>query len=145
MASISRARRAWAASASGAMRGGKGGDEVLREALHNFVSRAKTLDTASLFTHLGSLGLDGQARVLQTQTRAEFRLAPDASPAEAARNWWSLYELMDFSIDMLRTQRDEAQALWLANPDDRAACDRLMRYNELLTRARSGAAGLEEI
>ncbi|MDE1884185.1 MAG: DNA primase [Rhodospirillales bacterium] len=122
-----------------------GEDEVLREALHDFVSRAKTLDTASLFTHLGSLGLDGQARVLQTQTRAEFRLAPDASPAEAARNWWSLYELMDFSIDMLRTQRDEAQALWLANPDDRAACDRLMRYNELLTRARSGAAGLEEI
>ncbi|MBU6448604.1 MAG: DNA primase [Rhodospirillales bacterium] len=120
-------------------------DEPLRQALHGFVSRAKTLDTSSLFTHLDSLGLGGQARALQEQTRAEFRLAPGASPAEAARNWWSLYELMDFSIDMLRTQRDEAQALWLANPDDRAACDRLMRYNELLTRARSGATGLEEI
>ncbi len=119
-------------------------DEVLREALHNFVSRAKTLDTSSLFTHLGTLGLSGQAGALQSQANAEFRLAPDASPAEAARNWWSLYELMDFSIDMLRTQRDEAQALWLANPDDRAACDRLMRYNELLARARSGAAGAEE-
>ncbi|HTQ70045.1 MAG TPA: DNA primase [Acidocella sp.] len=119
-------------------------DEVLREALHGFVSRAKALDTASLFTHLDSLGLGGQARALQTQAGAEFRLAPDASPADAARNWWSLYELMDFSIDMLRTQRDEAQALWLANPDDRAACDRLMRYNELLTRARSGAAGVED-
>ncbi len=120
-------------------------DEVLREALHDFVSQAKTLDTSSLFSHLDSLGLGGQARALQQQVRAEFRLAPDASTAEAARNWWSLYELMDFSIDMLRAQRDEAQALWLTNPDDRAACDRLMRYNELLARARSGAAGLEEI
>ena len=120
-------------------------DEPLREALHDFVSHAKTLDTSFLFTHLDSLGLGGHARALQQQIRAEFRLAPSASPAEAARNWWSLYELMDFSIDMLRTQRDEAQALWLSNPDDRAACDRLMRYNELLARARSGAAGLEEI
>ncbi len=119
-------------------------DEPLREALHGFVSQAKTLDTSALFTHLDTLGLGGQARELQQQTRAEFRLAPDASPAEAARNWWSLYELMDFSIDMLRMQRDEAQALWLSNPDDRAACDRLMRYNELLARARSGAAGLDE-
>lgn len=119
-------------------------DEVLREALHGFLSRAKTLDTSSLFTHLDDLGLSGQARALQAQAGAEFRLAPDASLAEAARNWWSWYELMDFSIDMLRSQRDEAQALWLANPDDRAACDRLMRYNELLARARSGAAGAEE-
>ncbi|MGE4482469.1 DNA primase [Acidocella sp.] len=119
-------------------------EEVLREALRDFVSRAKTLDTASLFTHLDSLGLGGPARALREDANAEFRLAPEASPAEAARNWWSLYELMDFSIDMLRTQRDEAQALWLANPDDRAACERLVRYNELLARARSGAAGNED-
>ncbi|GAN78739.1 DNA primase [Acidocella aminolytica] len=119
-------------------------DEPLREALHGFVSQAKTLDSASLFTHLGSLGLGEQARALQTQANVEFRLAQDASPAEAVRNWWSLYELMDFSIDMLRMQRDEAQAFWLANPQDRAACDRLIRYNQLLERARSGAAGVEE-
>lgn len=120
-------------------------DETLREALHGFVSKARTLDSGSLFTHLGQLGLDEQARAVQAQASSEFRLAPEASPAEAARSWWSLYELMDFSIGMLQAQRDEAQAIWLANPDDRAACDRLMRYNELLARARSGGTGLEEI
>ncbi len=35
-------------------------DEALRHALHGFVSRAKTLDTSSLFTHLDSLGLGGR-------------------------------------------------------------------------------------
>jgi len=116
-------------------------DERLRHALHDFAAHAKHLDSANLFTHLESLGLAEQARALQSQAASEYRLAPDASPAEAAQSWWSWYSLMDFSIDMLRAQRDEAQALWLAHPDDQAACARLMKYNELLAAARAGEAG----
>lgn len=120
-------------------------DEPLREALHNFVVHARTLDRHSLETHLRDAKLEGLMNEVKTQARAEFRLALDASPAEIARSWWSLYELMDFSIDMLSSQRDEAQALWLANPDDRVAWDRLIRYNQLLERARSGVSGTEEV
>ncbi|WP_168118405.1 hypothetical protein [Acidocella sp. MX-AZ02] len=72
-------------------------------------------------------------------------LIKGASPAEAGRSWWSLYELMDFSIDSLRRQRDEAQAFWLAHPEDQSASDRFIRYVQLLDRARTGAAGVEEI
>ena len=118
-------------------------DEPLRTALHDFVVQTSNLDRDSLTTHLRLARLDELAEEVQAQARAEFRFAMDASTAEAARNWWSLYELMDFSIDMLSAQRDEAQVAWLANPDDRVACDRLIRYNQLLGRARSGMSGTE--
>lgn len=120
-------------------------DEPLRAALHIFVSQAEKLDRESLETHLKSAELDGLRREVQTQAQADFRLSVDVSPAEAARSWWSLYELMDFSIDTLRTQRDEARAVWLAQPDDRVAWDRLVRYNQLLERARSGTSGADEV
>ncbi len=119
-------------------------DEPLRHALHDFAARAKHLDAANLFTHLESLGLAGQARAVEAQAASEYRLAPDASPAEAAQSWWSWYSLMDFSIDMLRAQRDEAQAFWLAHPEDAAACARLMKYNQLLAAARAGEAGIPD-
>ena len=61
-----------------------------------------------------------------------------------AQSWWSWYSLMDFSIDMLRAQRDEAQAFWLAHPEDQAACARLMKYNELLAAARAGETGIPD-
>lgn len=120
-------------------------DEVLREALHSFVSSGKTLDSESLLTHLRSLGLDGQAQEVHVLAKTELSLIKDASPAEAGRSWWSLYELMDFSIGMLQAQCDEARAFYSANPTDRAALDRLTNYLQLLDRARSGAAGLEEL
>lgn len=119
-------------------------DEPLRAALHDFIAGTGNLDREALKANLRRAELETLMNEVQAQARAEFRLAGDASPAEAARNWWSLYELMDFSIDMLRAQRDEAQAVWLANPDDRVACDRLIRYNQLLERARSGLSGGEE-
>lgn len=119
-------------------------DEPLRAALHDFVTEARHLDREALKTHLKRAKLDELMEYVQARARAEFRLLLEISPAEAARNWWSLYELMDFSIDMLRTQRDEAQAIWLTNTDDRVAWDRLIRYNQLLERARSGLSGVEE-
>ncbi|MCB5944927.1 DNA primase [Acidocella sp. KAb 2-4] len=120
------------------------GDEALRHALHGFAAQARHLDSENLLTHLESLGLAGQARALLAQAASEYRLAPDASPAEAAQSWWSWYSLMDFSIDMLRAQRDEAQAFWLAHPEDQAACARLMKYNELLAAARAGETGIPD-
>jgi DNA primase len=119
-------------------------DEPLRQALHDFAACAAHLDAASLFTHLEGLGLAARARAVQAQAAAEYRLAPDASPAEAADAWWSWYSLMDFSIEMLRAQRDEAEAFWLAHPDDAAACARLVKYNQLLAAARAGEAGNSE-
>ncbi len=118
-------------------------EEELRQALHDFAISAKRLDTASLFTHLQGLGLAEAAEIVQAQAGAELRLPPDAHTSEAAQSWWSLYSLMEFSIDMLRAQRDEAQARWLAQPDDAAALRRLIKYNELLRAAQTGEAGLE--
>ncbi|WP_234730099.1 DNA primase [Acidocella facilis] len=120
-------------------------DEPFREALHAYVLSGKTLDTESLLTHLRRLGLAARAAELAALAKTELSLIKGASPAEAGRSWWSLYELMDFSIDSLRRQRDEAQAFWLAHPEDQSASDRFIRYVQLLDRARTGAAGVEEI
>jgi DNA primase len=79
--------------------------------------------------------------MIEAVAAEDFRPAPDASPAEVAETWWSWYILMDFSIDMLRVQRDEAQAHWAANQEDPAAWKRLIKYNELLKRAMSGEYG----
>lgn len=121
------------------------GDEALRLSLHEFVTQTGPLDRKALETHLRRTNLNGLADDVRAQARAEFRLAKDASPAEAARSWWSLYELMDFSIHMLSAQRDEAQGAWLADPGDKVAWDRLVRYNQLLERARSGMSGAAEL
>jgi DNA primase len=113
-------------------------EDVLRAALHQAAAR-RPLDSEKLFTHLEQSGLAGKAREVQALAQKDYRLPKDASPAEAADAWWSLYGLMEFSIDMLRSQRDDAQAYWLAHQDDLAAWERLKTYNELLTRARTGA------
>jgi DNA primase len=113
----------------------------LRDALNSFGGTEKTLDTQNLFTHLSELGLLDEARMIEAVAAEDFRPAPDASPAEVAETWWSWYILMDFSIDMLRVQRDEAQAHWAANQEDPAAWKRLIKYNELLKRAMSGEYG----
>jgi DNA primase len=119
-------------------------EDRLRHALHDFATNTKRLDTKNLFNHLVHSGLAEQARLVQALAAGDYRLAPDASPAEAAQSWWSWYSLMDFSIDMLRAQRDEAQAYWVAHQDDRAAWDRLKKYNELLRNTLSGEAGTAE-
>ncbi len=120
-------------------------DEALREALHAFASTGKPLDTDSLLSHLRSLGMDQQVRALEALAKAELSLLREASLAEAEDAWWDFYESMDFSRSELQAQCDEAKAFYDANPTDRAALDRLTRYLHLLDRARSGAAGLEEI
>jgi DNA primase len=112
--------------------------ETLRAALHSFAEHAKTLDTESLFTHLTALGLADEARLIEAVAAEDYRPDPELSPAEAAKNWWSWYILMDFSIDMLRQQRDEQQNFWTAHPDDAAAWDRLVKYNQLLEQAMRG-------
>jgi DNA primase len=113
----------------------------LREVVSGFASGTKTLDTDRLFTHLGSLGLADEARQLLAAAAEEHRLDPAASPAEVAQTWWSWYILMDFSIDMLRSQRDEQQQYWSAHQDDHAAWARLVKYNELLRQAMAGEYG----
>jgi DNA primase len=110
----------------------------LREALSGFASGTKTLDMERLFTHLGDFGLADEARRLMAAAAVEHRLDPAASPAEVAQTWWSWYILMDFSIDMLRSQRDEQQQYWSAHQDDHAAWARLVKYNELLRQAMAG-------
>jgi DNA primase len=113
----------------------------LREVVSGFAGGTKTLDTDRLFTHLGSLGLADEARRLLAAAAEEHRLDPAASPAEVAQTWWSWYILMDFSIDMLRSQRDEQQQYWSAHQDDHAAWARLVKYNELLRQAMAGEYG----
>jgi DNA primase len=113
----------------------------LRDALSSFVGVAKTLDTESLFTHLSQLGLSDEARLIEAIAVEDFRPDPDASPAQVAETWWSWYILMDFSIEMLRAQRDEHEQFWKAHQDDSGAWSRLIKYNELLRQAMAGECG----
>jgi DNA primase len=113
----------------------------LREAFSGFAGGIKTLDTDGLVTHLGKLGLSDEARQIVAAAAEEHRLDPAASPAEVAQTWWSWYILMDFSIDMLRSQRDEQQRYCLEHQDDRAAWTRLAKYIELLHQAMAGEYG----
>jgi DNA primase len=117
----------------------------IRDALSSFACGTKTLDTSTLFTHLTELGLADEARLIEALSAEDHRLDADASLAEIAKTWWSWYILMDFSIDMLRSQRDEQQNYWMNHQDDAAAWGRLVKYNELLRQARTGEYGDEEI
>jgi DNA primase len=118
--------------------------EPLRDALHTYAERAKTLDIDTLFTHLSELGLAEQARVVEAVAAQDYRPDPDSSLSDAAQTWWSWYILMDFSIDMLRAQRDEQQRFWAQNPYDKDAWGRLVKYNELLKQAMAGEYGAAE-
>jgi DNA primase len=116
----------------------------IRESLSSFVGVAKTLDTESLFTHLSELGLSEEARLIEAVAAEDFRPDPDASPAQVAETWWSWYILMDFSIEMLRAQRDEQEQFWKVHQDDSGAWNRLIKYNELLRQAMAGEYGEPE-
>ncbi len=110
----------------------------LRAEISNFAADAKTLDSEGLFTHLGGLGLAEEARIVEAVAASHYRPDPAQSPAETVAAWWSWYLLMDFSIEMLRQHRDEQQRFWEANQQDAEAWARLVKYNELLARARLG-------
>jgi len=117
------------------------GEARLRDALNNFVADKKHLDSKNLLTHLSGLGLDQDVGVVCALAARDHRPEPDASPAQIAQTWWSWYSLMDFSLETLRAQRDDAQRDWLANPYDPSAWSRLIKYNELIKRAEAGEAG----
>jgi DNA primase len=110
----------------------------IRESLNRFAATTKNLDRESLFTHLTELGFADQVRLIEVVAAENFRPDPAVGLSEIAQIWWSWYILMPFSIDTLRSQRDEAQAAWIASPDDQAACDRMVRYNLLLKQAQAG-------
>jgi DNA primase len=115
--------------------------EKIRAALHDYAAGTEILDTAGLLTHLTQLGLAEEARLIAADAAEDCRDEPDQSPADAAKSWWSWYILMDFSIDMLRQQRDEQQVFWCAHQDDQAAWNRLVKTNELLQQAQIGEYG----
>ena len=81
----------------------------LRDALNSFAADEKSLDSKNLFTHLSELGLDDAAERILALAAQDHRPDPNASLAEVAEKWWSWYILMDFSIELLRSQRDEAK------------------------------------
>ncbi len=110
----------------------------LRNAISNFAADAKNLDSDGLFNHLSGLALAEEAKIVEAVAANHYRPDPEQSPAETVAAWWSWYLLMDFSIDMLRQHRDEQQRFWEANQQDLDAWARLVKYNELLARARLG-------
>lgn len=112
--------------------------ERLRDALASYISLTNTLDTEGLFTHLSGLGLAEEARLVVAVATQHHRPGANQSPAEVAEAWWSWYHLMRVNIAMLRSQRDQDQQAWIANPGDQAAAARLIKSNELLMRALAG-------
>jgi DNA primase len=110
----------------------------LRGEISNFVAGAKTLDSETLLTHLSGLGLAEEARLVEATAAGHYRPDSAQNPAETVAAWWSWYLLMDCNMEMLRQHRDEEQLHWQANPDDPEAWARLVKYNELLARARHG-------
>lgn len=112
----------------------------LRSALSSFALTTKSLDSEALVAHLTALGLGDEVRAVLSSI-ADHSAISQVSPARAAEMFWSWYSLMDFSIETLRSQRDEEQAFWAAHQDDQAAWQRLVHYNLLLRRAQSGEDG----
>ena len=117
-------------------------EALIRDAMNGFAASAKTLDTASLFTHLTELGLGDEASRIMALAAADHRPDPEESPSETSDKWWSWYILMDFSIEMLRTQRDELLVQFNVEKKD-SVLPQLIRCNELLRRALAGEAGEE--
>jgi DNA primase len=117
---------------------------ALRDALGQFTAQEKPLDSPTLFTHLHELGLAEQAQLIGRQAAQDFRALEDDSLSAAAQRWWGWYNLMDDSLNRLRAQCDEQQRALAANPDDKAALARLIRYTELLVAARSGEFGIAD-
>ncbi len=115
----------------------------LRDALHDYAAGTNALDRETLLAHLGQFGMAKEARLIEAIAAQEYRPETGLSPAEAAKNWWSWYILMDLSIDMLRQQRDEQQQFWSAHQEDEAAWARLIKYNQLLRQAQAGEYGAE--
>ena len=115
----------------------------LRDALHDYAAGTNALDRETLLAHLGQFGMAEEARLIEAIAAQDYRPEPGLSPAEAAKNWWSWYILMDISIDMLRQQRDEQQQFWSAHQEDEAAWARLIKYNQLLRQAQAGEYGAE--
>ena len=110
----------------------------LRAQISDFATHAKALDSEGLLTHLSGLGLAEEARIVEAVAASHYRPDPAQNPADTVAAWWSWYLLMDCNIELLRQQRDEQQRAWEANPQDSEACARLIKYNELLARARLG-------
>jgi DNA primase len=110
----------------------------LREQISHFADEAKIVDRDGLFNRLRGIGLADEARIVQSVAEPHYRPDSEARAAEIAEAWWSWYLLMDCSVDMLRQHRDEQQRFWEANQHDSDAWARLVKYNELLVRAKQG-------
>ena len=70
--------------------------DQLREAMHDWLEASPTLDSATLLSHLEASGLaEEAARISSTSQGVLPRcVRPGAMPAEAAEEWWSLFELL---------------------------------------------------
>jgi hypothetical protein len=93
----------------------------------------ETLQSQSLLTYLRDPGLSADV----SYVLATSPLPSGASLAEASDGWWELFGLMRASRNRLREQRDEQQRLYLENPDDRSAAEKLIKLNLILLKAES--------
>jgi DNA primase len=107
----------------------------LRDGFAKFHGRSKTLDSASLLTHLDESGLTAVATQVLAMSPLPACAAPAATLAEAADGWWEMFGLMRASRNRLREQRDEQQRHYLQNPTDPIAVEKLIKLNAALSRA----------
>ena len=68
----------------------------LREAMHDWLEAAPALDSATLLSHLEASDLAEEAARVSSSSQGVLPrcVCSDVTPAEAAEEWWNLFELL---------------------------------------------------
>ncbi len=115
----------------------------LRAAMLEWSESAERLDSATLMSHLTSVGLAAEAAQALAATPNPLPLcaAPEAMPAEAEEGWWHFFGLMHRS----RLDEEVAQAVhdFERRPDDVAAQRRVISLRAAQEALNRGEQGME--
>jgi DNA primase len=114
--------------------------EQLRTALTAWFAGAELLDSAALMDHLAGTGLGGALSWAIGADDLPLEARPEAQPKEALDGWWHFFGFLRGEEEL---SRDRAEALrLLAETNDPAAQQRLIRLTEALAALRRGETGL---
>ena len=112
----------------------------LRETMHDWLEAAPVLDSTTLLSHLEASGLAEEAARVSSGSRGVLPrcIRGDAMPAEAAEEWWGLFELL--KEPELREEAEAVQRTFDAEPAK--AAQQLIALG--MARLRAQAAGFAD-
>jgi DNA primase len=115
----------------------------LRSALQAWFATADQLDSEALIAHLAQTTLGESVAALLRDPYLPAAARPGAQPKEALDGWWHFYGLLRGEAELEEDRRVAAAAL--AETNDPAAQQRLIRLTQALAALRRGEAELGEV